>query len=353
MAVVNATADWEWEWMLDKVSDNSASAVLVAVLAVAVSAVLIWKQSRQQPKKAEIKENVLGKKKGENAKRRIRVVYGSSSGKAEVMAREMEVSVTAQEGRKGIDAKAVCASQIDPEEFLTAEAGEGATLLVLLSTWTGGEASESARWLDKWLEESASDFRVQHCLLDGIKFAVFGLGDSAYGGENFNAAARRVDRNLGKLGAARLAAVCLGDDSDRGIEADFEDWRQKMVDVINGNEIEASKTAEEYHSSDDDESEAEEPKDDQGLVDLEDIGEVMAKSKPDKNGSVGVSLKSPPKEMLNPSLRKSLTKQGYQLVGSHSGVKICRWTKAMLRGRGGCYKHTFYGIASHRCMEVV
>lgn len=24
----------------------------------------------------------------------------------------------------------------------------------------------------------------------------------------------------------------------------------------------------------------------------------------------------------------------------------------MLRGRGGCYKHTFYGIESHRCMEM-
>ncbi|KAB0404304.1 hypothetical protein E2I00_004635 [Balaenoptera physalus] len=26
--------------------------------------------------------------------------------------------------------------------------------------------------------------------------------------------------------------------------------------------------------------------------------------------------------------------------------------KSMLRGRGGCYKHTFYGIESHRCMET-
>ena len=24
----------------------------------------------------------------------------------------------------------------------------------------------------------------------------------------------------------------------------------------------------------------------------------------------------------------------------------------MLRGRGGCYKHTFYGIESHRCIET-
>lgn len=29
-----------------------------------------------------------------------------------------------------------------------------------------------------------------------------------------------------------------------------------------------------------------------------------------------------------------------------------RWTKSMLRGRGGCYKHSFYGIESHRCMEM-
>lgn len=43
---------------------------------------------------------------------------------------------------------------------------------------------------------------------------------------------------------------------------------------------------------------------------------------------------------------------GYHIVGSHSGVKMCRWTKSMLRGRGGCYKHTFYGIESHRCMET-
>ena len=31
---------------------------------------------------------------------------------------------------------------------------------------------------------------------------------------------------------------------------------------------------------------------------------------------------------------KALTRQGYRIVGSHSGVKLCRWTKSMLRGRG-------------------
>ncbi|KAL2153410.1 hypothetical protein VTH82DRAFT_4565 [Thermothelomyces myriococcoides] len=48
----------------------------------------------------------------------------------------------------------------------------------------------------------------------------------------------------------------------------------------------------------------------------------------------------------------ALTKQGYSIVGSHSGVKICRWTKSALRGRGSCYKFSFYGINSHQCMET-
>ncbi|KJR88774.1 tRNA wybutosine-synthesizing protein 1 [Sporothrix schenckii 1099-18] len=61
-----------------------------------------------------------------------------------------------------------------------------------------------------------------------------------------------------------------------------------------------------------------------------------------------------PKEMVakDTPTYKSLTKQGYAIVGSHSGVKICRWTKSALRGRGSCYKYSFYGINSHQCMET-
>jgi len=56
--------------------------------------------------------------------------------------------------------------------------------------------------------------------------------------------------------------------------------------------------------------------------------------------------------MITPLVKKSLTKQGYELIGSHSGVKLCRWTKSHARGRGGCYKHTAYGIVSYACMEM-
>jgi tRNA wybutosine-synthesizing protein 1 len=47
-----------------------------------------------------------------------------------------------------------------------------------------------------------------------------------------------------------------------------------------------------------------------------------------------------------------LTKQGYRLVGNHSAVKTCEWTRKMIRGEGGCYKFAFYGIRSHQCMQM-
>jgi tRNA wybutosine-synthesizing protein 1 len=59
----------------------------------------------------------------------------------------------------------------------------------------------------------------------------------------------------------------------------------------------------------------------------------------------------PLKPMITPLRRENLEKT-YKLVGTHSAVKLCRWQKAMMRGRGGCYKYTFYGIESHRCMEA-
>ena len=58
------------------------------------------------------------------------------------------------------------------------------------------------------------------------------------------------------------------------------------------------------------------------------------------------------RDMVTPAQRRALTKEGYKIIGTHSAVKLCRWTKHHLRGRGGCYKHTCYGITSYQCMEA-
>jgi tRNA wybutosine-synthesizing protein 1 len=55
---------------------------------------------------------------------------------------------------------------------------------------------------------------------------------------------------------------------------------------------------------------------------------------------------------MNPDLRKILEKQHYKIVGAHSGVKTCHWLKEkLIRGRC-CYKEKFYGIKSHRCLQM-
>ena len=55
---------------------------------------------------------------------------------------------------------------------------------------------------------------------------------------------------------------------------------------------------------------------------------------------------------LDEEHKKLMEKQQYIIVGDHSAVKVCGWTKNMLRGRGGCYKYKFYGIRSHRCLQM-
>lgn len=47
-----------------------------------------------------------------------------------------------------------------------------------------------------------------------------------------------------------------------------------------------------------------------------------------------------------------LRKQGYGLVGRHSAVKLCHWLRKSLRDKGTCYKQKFYGIESHRCLQM-
>ena len=45
-------------------------------------------------------------------------------------------------------------------------------------------------------------------------------------------------------------------------------------------------------------------------------------------------------------------KQHYAIVGNHSGVKLCHWMRQSLLYNRECYKQTFYGIKSHRCIQM-
>ena len=50
--------------------------------------------------------------------------------------------------------------------------------------------------------------------------------------------------------------------------------------------------------------------------------------------------------------KSKLAEEGYGIVGDHSAVKICLWTKHAIRGESVCWKEKFYGISSTGCCQM-
>ncbi|XP_029805318.1 S-adenosyl-L-methionine-dependent tRNA 4-demethylwyosine synthase isoform X2 [Suricata suricatta] len=309
----------------------------------------------------------------------VKIFYGSQTGTAKGFAASLAEAVASLD----LPVAVINLQEYDPDDHLVEEVTSKNICAFLVATYTDGRPTESAEWFCKWLEEAASDFRFGKTYLKGMGYAVFGLGNSAYA-SHFNKVSKNVDKWLWMLGAHRVVARGEGDcnvvKSKRGsIEADFSVWKTKFISRLQalqkgekkpcgGNckegQCESSAEEELVESSSEEESGVEDHENPNSVVDVEDLGKIMNCAKKEKREkehqeensalvrSTGKGEGPERRAMITPALREALTKQGYQLIGSHSGVKLCRWTKSMLRGRGGCYKHTFYGIESHRCMET-
>ncbi|MCK4443340.1 MAG: 4-demethylwyosine synthase TYW1 [Thermoplasmata archaeon] len=55
---------------------------------------------------------------------------------------------------------------------------------------------------------------------------------------------------------------------------------------------------------------------------------------------------------MDTDARRLFERQGYKIVGAHSGVKLCHWLRQKLIHRRPCYKEHFYGIDCHRCLQM-
>ena len=82
-------------------------------------------------------------------------------------------------------------------------------LVLIIPTYTEGTPPDTAKWFYNWLEESSTDFRVGAHFLKGLKFAVFGLGNSEYK-DHFNTVGKNCDKFLFQLSAERISPLCLG-----------------------------------------------------------------------------------------------------------------------------------------------
>jgi len=55
---------------------------------------------------------------------------------------------------------------------------------------------------------------------------------------------------------------------------------------------------------------------------------------------------------LDQRVKEHLEKQQYRIVGGAGAVKLCHWMRQKLIYGRPCYKEEFYGIQSHRCLQM-
>ncbi|KAG2953514.1 S-adenosyl-L-methionine-dependent tRNA 4-demethylwyosine synthase [Phytophthora cactorum] len=317
----------------------------------------------------------------------VRILYGTQTGASKTMAETLEKTLFAL----NISGFHFQTSVVNMKDYDQDNLEQEAIVVAILSTWTHGQPPEDAKVFCNWITDMTQDFRVSKNWLNGVQHAVFGLGNAEYD-EDYGTAAKNLDRDLSDLGSPSLVALGLGDDNvdqfkqfdvwmDNLVAAMCEHSSEKAVAALKktSSPVKDDQTAKKWLSqkefrrqnrakkaeangekvelneedlmneqflvddfSDDEEQSKQNANDDSGMVDVEDIGKSMKESE----------AASKSREMVTPMQRKALTKEGYKIIGTHSAVKLCRWTKHQLRGRGGCYKHAFYGITSYQCMET-
>ncbi|RNF16138.1 uncharacterized protein Tco025E_05272 [Trypanosoma conorhini] len=240
-------------------------------------------------------------------------------------------------------------------------------VVLIASTYTNGTAPASSQMFADLLQDAYTDFRVPRDTLARTRFAVFGLGDVAYGANHFNRFAKNLYTWCKGLGATFVTPPVYASEANtvplfNVFTASVVKWVGRVVFTADGVVVvrkprraettrppAVANAAPDSEDDDDDDDAAAAEGESEACGD--DVEDAVTDDDDDGAAAAAAAAGDPP-ELLHPRLRQNLQRQGYHLVGSHSGVKLCRWTKAMLRGRGGCYKHTFYNIASHQCMEM-
>ncbi|TQK71933.1 flavodoxin family protein [Nocardioides sp. SLBN-35] len=113
----------------------------------------------------------------------IDVLYGTESGNAEMAAEEIVAALG--------DARAVDLHDLDPGDLVSST-----VYLVLCSTYGDGELPASAQPFVEALHTQRPD-------LTGVRYAIFGLGDSSYA-ESYSLGGDQVAERLDALGAERF-----------------------------------------------------------------------------------------------------------------------------------------------------
>ncbi|KAG6813848.1 hypothetical protein H0H92_006792 [Tricholoma furcatifolium] len=163
------------------------------------------------------------------------VLYASDGGNAEKVAKRLA-------GRGGARGLATTVRAFD-SVGLEGLRGEESHVAFVTSTAGQGEPPQNGRQFFKALNAAvARDEKV----LDGLKYSVFGMGDSHYwprpeDAGYYNKPGKDLDARVEKLGGERVAAVGLGDDQDAdGWKTGYAVWEPLLWKALGVDQIEVT-----------------------------------------------------------------------------------------------------------------
>ncbi|XP_065065029.1 NADPH--cytochrome P450 reductase-like [Rhopilema esculentum] len=150
--------------------------------------------------------------KMKNSGKSIAIFYGSQTGTAE----EFSNRLAKDAQRYNLKALVIDPEECDVDDLPSIRDELSKSLVVfVMATYGEGDPTDNAQELYEWLHEEQD--------LNGLNFAVFGLGNKTY--EHYNSVGRYVDKRLAELGGNRVCDRGEGDD-DANIEEDFVNWRE-------------------------------------------------------------------------------------------------------------------------------
>lgn len=146
------------------------------------------------------------------------ILFGSEMGTTEGAAKQLQDDLSI----RGIRSNIVAMNDLEMKEIPSLE-----TVFCLISTAGDGEfPSNSKEFYDRLCNQSNTQ------LFKGIRFSVFGLGDSHF--THFNVAAKQIYSKLKELGGEPLTDVFLGNDRDpERYETQYYNWTPELFRVLN------------------------------------------------------------------------------------------------------------------------
>lgn len=142
----------------------------------------------------------------------MNIHFATMTGNAEALA---------DEGAARLTAAGITAASKNMSKSTAAQLAAEETALYVVSTWGDGEAPDDA--MDLWNALESANAPA----MTGVRYAVFGLGDSSY--PEFNAFARKLDDRLAELGGRRLEDRF---EADLDYQDDFEAWINRMQKIL-------------------------------------------------------------------------------------------------------------------------